>query len=135
MTFATFPDFFLYPRIRRDPHDGGQDKSLRPCTRRNGDLLIHDPERKDWRSLLQKLLDLVPDPDQDEGADDLPIPLGPEGAGCAELAQQPAADNAAEKTDDDVPDETALVLVDKESGEPACDGSEEEGKNDVHGIN
>ena len=89
-------------------------------------------------ALLEQFLDQVPDPQQDHGADeganDLAIPLGPEGSACAKLAQQPAADQTAEEADDDVPDETTFVLDHEEAGQPACDGSEEQGKNNVHNI-
>ena len=88
--------------------------------------------------LLEELLDLVPHPEEDNGAnycaDDLSIPLRPEGSARTEQAEQPAAHESAEKTDDDVPDETALLLDNKESGKPACDSSKEQCENDVHGV-
>ena len=91
--------------------------------------------------LLEQFLEDIPDPQKDDGADDgaddLAIPLRPEGAGRADLAEQPAAKPAAEKTDDDVPDEPSLVFPHKEAGEPASDGSEEQREknvNDVHGF-
>jgi len=64
--------------------------------------------------LLEKFLDKIPDPQQDdgtdEGADDLAIPLGPEGTACSEFAEQPSAYHASEKADDYVPDEAAFLL-------------------------
>ena len=87
---------------------------------------------------LEQFLDPVPDAQKDhradDGADDLAVPLGPEGSAGADEAQQPAADETAEKADDDVPDETAFVLDDKETGKPAGDGSEEQSKKEVHDI-
>ena len=51
--------------------------------------------------LLEEFLDHVPDPDKDHGTDDgahdLAVPLGPEGAVCADEAQQPAAYYTAQK--------------------------------------
>ena len=88
--------------------------------------------------LLEQFLDEVPDPQEDhradEGAEDLAIPLSPEGTAGADFTEQPAADYTAEETDDDVPDETTLVLPDKETGQPTGDGAEEQSKNDVHGF-
>jgi hypothetical protein len=87
---------------------------------------------------LDHFLDEIPDPQKDHGADDgaedLPVPLAPEGSSGADETQQLAADQAAEKADDDVPDEAALVLDDEEAGQPACDGSEEQSKDNVHGF-
>ena len=79
--------------------------------------------------LFEELLDTVPDQQKDhrtdEGAKDLAIPLRPEGTACAYQAKQPAAYKASEKADDNVPDEAALVFNYKETGKPACDGTEE----------
>ena len=47
---------------------------------------------------------------------------------------QPAADDTAEQTDDDVPDESAFLLDHEEPGQPAGNGSEEQGNKNVHGI-
>ena len=89
-------------------------------------------------TLLQELFDRVPDPEKDygadDGADDLAIPLCPEGSACAEQTEQPAADEASEKADDDVPEESGFGFEHKETGKPAGDGSEEQCKNDVHGF-
>ena len=63
--------------------------------------------------LLQELLDQTPDQDQDDGADD-------------------GAD--AEQADDDVPDESAFLLDHEEPGQPAGNGSEEQGDENVHVI-
>lgn len=88
--------------------------------------------------LLEQFLDLVPDPQQDhgtdDGADDLAVPLGPEGTAGTDEAQQPAADDTAEQTDDDVPDKAALILDDEEPGQPTGDRSEEQGNQDVHNV-
>ena len=70
----------------------------------------------------------------DEGADDLAVPLWPEWTACADKAKQPTAHYAAQKADDDVPDEAAFLFKHKETGKPACDGSEEQSKKDVHGF-
>jgi hypothetical protein len=62
--------------------------------------------------LLEQFLERVPDPQQDHGADeradDLAIPLGPEGTDRSDLSEQPATEPTAEKTDDDVPDQPPL---------------------------
>lgn len=89
--------------------------------------------------LLEELLDEVPDKQKDDGADegtdDLAVPLSPEGAVGADKAKQPAADEASQEADDDVPDQAAFFFDHEESGKPAGDGSEEQGKKDVHVFN
>ena len=48
--------------------------------------------------------------------------------------KDPVAPILAEQTDDDVPDESAFLLDHEEPGQPAGDGSEEQGNEDVHNI-
>ena len=95
-----------------------------------GRIFYSGSGKQDGWALLQELFDSIPDPQQDnctdDGAYDLAIPLRPEGSVGAKEAEQPAADKAAEKADDDVPDEAALVFDNEETGQPACDGSEEQ---------
>ena len=88
--------------------------------------------------LFEQLLNLVPDPQKDDGAnhsaDDLSVPLRPERSIGTEQAKEPTTDETTEKADDNVPDETALLLNYEKAGEPSCDGSEEECQNNVHGF-
>ena len=87
--------------------------------------------------LLEGLLDDIPDCKKDNGADDsaynLAIPLCPEWTGSAKFAKQPSANETAGKTDEDVPDKTALVFNYEEASKPASNCSNEQSDNDVHG--
>ena len=89
--------------------------------------------------LLESFFNQIPDPQKnngtDEGTDDLTIPLWPEWSAGTDEAEQPATDDTAEKTDDDIPEKAALVFEYEEPGEPAGDSAEQKSKDNVHSVN